>query len=76
MLIRQLATAMLLVLFMVGTVRAEVERFEIKSREPFAGGKIFGQAGAYQRIQGTVHFTLNPQSLSESERCRPAVCAA
>jgi hypothetical protein len=63
MLIRQLATAMLLVLFMGVTVCAEVERFEIKSREPFAGGKIFGQAGAYQRIQGTVHFTLNPQAL-------------
>ena len=62
MLIRQLATAMLLGVFVVGTVEAEVERFEIKSRQPFAGGKVIGQVGAYQRIEGTVHFTLNPQS--------------
>ena len=60
--IRQLATAMLLGVFMVGTVQAEVERFEIKSREPFAGGKAFGPAGAYQKIEGIVHFTLNPQA--------------
>ncbi|MDG2383570.1 MAG: alpha/beta hydrolase domain-containing protein [Pirellulaceae bacterium] len=62
MLIRPLATAMLLGVFVVGTVQAEVERFELKSREPFAGGKSFGQVGVYQRIQGTVHFTLNPQA--------------
>ena len=62
MMIRQLATAMLLGVFLVGTVEAEVERFEIKSRQPFAAGKVFGQVGSYQRIEGTVHFTLNPQA--------------
>ena len=62
MLIRQLAVAMLLGVFLIGSVQAEVERFEIKSREPFAGGKVFGKAGPYQRIEGTVHFTLNPQA--------------
>jgi len=62
MLIRQLSLAMLLGVLLAGNGQAEVERFEIKSREPFAGGKIFGKAGAYERIEGTVHFTLNPQA--------------
>ncbi|HIN94201.1 MAG TPA: hypothetical protein EYN03_01025 [Planctomycetes bacterium] len=62
MLIRGLCSAILMGLLIVETVQAAVERFEIKSREPFAGGKVFGDIGAYDRVQGTVHFTLDPQA--------------
>ena len=39
---------------------AEVERFEIMTREPFANGAGFGDVGAYERIVGKVHFTIDP----------------
>ena len=39
---------------------AEVTRFEITEREPFAGGEVFGDVGAYERIVGKVHFELDP----------------
>jgi len=39
---------------------AEVERFEIMTREPFANGAEFGDVGAYERIVGKVHFTIDP----------------
>jgi hypothetical protein len=41
-------------------VFAEAVRFEITGREPFAGGDSFGEAGAYERIVGRVHFALDP----------------
>lgn len=41
-------------------VRAEVVRFEIVQREPFAGGFEFGEAGAYERIAGRVSYSLDP----------------
>ena len=40
---------------------AEVVRFEIQSREPFADGKEFGDVGAYERIVGRVFYELDPQ---------------
>lgn len=42
------------------TLRAEVVRFEITSREPFAAGESFGVAGSYERIVGRVYFALDP----------------
>ncbi len=39
---------------------AEVTRFELTEREPFAGGKAFGAVGAYERIVGRIHFELDP----------------
>lgn len=39
---------------------AEVTRFEIRNRAPFAEGKAFGSAGAYERITGRVHFEIDP----------------
>ena len=39
---------------------AEVTRFEITAREPFASGQAFGEVGAYERIVGRVHFELDP----------------
>jgi hypothetical protein len=39
--------------------RAEVVRFEITKREPFADGKSFGKVGSYERIVGRVHYAIN-----------------
>ena len=33
---------------------------EIASRQPFAGGIAFGEVGAYERIDGTVRFAVDP----------------
>jgi Alpha/beta hydrolase domain len=41
-------------------VSAEVERIEILERELFAGGKSFGRAGAYEKIEGRLHFAVDP----------------
>jgi len=38
----------------------EVVRFEIKSREPLAGGNSFGEVGPYERIVGRVYYELDP----------------
>jgi hypothetical protein len=40
---------------------AEVVRFEINGREPFADGRPFGNPGAYERIIGKVHFAVDPK---------------
>ncbi|MCC7424334.1 MAG: hypothetical protein IT428_29040 [Planctomycetaceae bacterium] len=40
--------------------RAEVVRFEITRREPFAEGKNYGDAGPYERIIGRVHYAIDP----------------
>ena len=40
---------------------AEVTRFEILERVPYAEGKTFGPTGAYERITSRVHYSLDPQ---------------
>lgn len=47
-------------LLLGGFAWAEVVRFEIHSRQPFAEGKHFGRTGPYQRITGRVHYELDP----------------
>ena len=52
-----------LVISLMGShATAEVERFEVISREPFADGAEFGDVGAYERIVGKVHFTIDPSA--------------
>ncbi len=46
---------------LVGLASAEVVRFEIRSREPFADGKSFGEVGPYERIVGRVYYRLDPE---------------
>lgn len=48
--------------FQPGPVRAEVTRFEILKREPFAEGKAFGETGPYERILGRVFYEIDPES--------------
>jgi hypothetical protein len=38
-----------------------VIRVEITARGPLAGGKRFGEAGAYEYLSGTFHFTADPR---------------
>jgi hypothetical protein len=40
---------------------AQVMRLEITSREPAAGGRTFGDAGAYELVRGRVHGELDPK---------------
>jgi hypothetical protein len=35
-------------------------RFEIRSRAPYAGGRRFGAVGAYEQLDGTAHFAVDP----------------
>ena len=58
--LRRLTIAFAFGLGLAGGLQAEVERFEIKTRVPFAGGQVFGDVGVYDRLEGTVHFTLDP----------------
>ncbi len=37
-----------------------VIRLDIQSRQPYTDGKRFGDAGAYERLDGTIHFAVNP----------------
>jgi hypothetical protein len=37
-----------------------VTRLELHGRTPFAGGAAFGAAGPYERIDGTLHFAVDP----------------
>ncbi len=40
--------------------RAGVVALEVHQREPFAGGKAFGDAGFYEKITGIVRFAVDP----------------
>ena len=37
-----------------------VTKMEIKSRIPFANGQVFGDVGAYEQLDGVVHFAADP----------------
>ena len=48
------------VLSWAAPVRAELVRFEITQREPFAEGHSFGEVGPYEKIVGRAYFALDP----------------
>lgn len=37
-----------------------VTRLEIRARGPYAAGELFGATGAYERIDGVIHFAADP----------------
>jgi len=39
-----------------------VTKIEIKSIIPFAGGQVFGDAGAYEQLDGVFHFAIDPKN--------------
>ena len=40
---------------------ARVVRIEVERTAPYAGGKEFGNAGAFERLDGTVHMEVDPR---------------
>lgn len=40
--------------------RAEVVRVEVLSRTPFAEGQAFGAVGAYEKVSGRLHYSVDP----------------
>lgn len=57
---RCFVAASILVLVISSSGQAEVTRWEIVNREPYAGGKPRGERGAYERWTGKVHFAVDP----------------
>jgi len=43
-----------------GSALARVDHIDVTSRTDYLGGKVFGLAGAYERIQGRAYFALDP----------------
>src|SRR5690349_25090092 len=39
---------------------AEVSKVTIVARTPVAGGQAFGNTGAYEKLTGTIEFTVDP----------------
>src|SRR5471032_2169672 len=50
----------LLLFLFSSTVFARVDRVEITSRADYLGARPFGLAGSYERIQGHIHYALDP----------------
>src|SRR6202171_2380359 len=44
------------------TMRAEVTRIEISSKQDILGGKAFGTVGAYEKLSGKVYFAVDPNN--------------
>jgi hypothetical protein len=40
---------------------ARVVRFVVEQKRPLADGMAFGAAGAYQRLDGTAYFEIDPK---------------
>src|SRR5215211_9274860 len=62
--VRRLITAGLLTLaaWVAPPAFAKVERVEILSRQPFAGGVSFGSVGSYEKLRGRAWFALDPDA--------------
>jgi hypothetical protein len=58
--------AWICILVIASPVSAELVRWEITSREPYASGRQFGTTGAYQRISGKVYFELDPNAAANA----------
>src|SRR4051812_16535263 len=59
---RMAAPAALVLSFLLGGVaRAELRTLEIYHREPFAGGKAFGDTGPYEKLLGVARFAVDPE---------------
>ena len=51
-----------LALLLVTSAEARVERVEVLSRSDVLEGKAFGDAGAYEKIVGKIHFAVKPEA--------------
>src|ERR1035438_3197209 len=48
-------------LLAASTAQAEVVELKILKREPFAGGKAFGDVGPYEQITALARFAIDPK---------------
>ena len=58
----RLSIACLLIATLTNALTAQVVRFEITERKPFAGGHSFGKTGPYERIVGKIHYQVDPRN--------------
>src|SRR5437016_404057 len=49
------------VIVAAGAAQARVVSFVVESRQPFAGGVSWGNAGPYERLFGTAHMEVDPR---------------
>src|SRR5687768_7309683 len=61
------AMALLIALLLADPLSAEVTRWEIVKREPYADGKPLGDRGPYERWTGKVHFALDPPAAANQQ---------
>jgi hypothetical protein len=59
--------ALLLVFGFAASAPGEVVRWEVTSREPYAGGKPRGEAGAYEEWRGKVYFAIDPANEANAQ---------
>ena len=52
-------SSLLFILLSLTSVNARVVRVELTSRVDLLNGKLFGEAGAYERIAGRVYFAVS-----------------
>ncbi len=55
-----LATGGLVFAWLTSPADARVVRFVVEQTTPYAGGKTFGAAGAFERLEGTVYMEVDP----------------
>ena len=56
------AIVVLILVTVASPVRSEVTRVVIERRENVLGGKAFGEAGAYEKLAGYIHFAFDPDN--------------
>lgn len=49
-------------LIALAPARAEVTRIEVASQEVVLDGRAFGETGAYEKLTGTIYFSLDPEN--------------
>ena len=55
-----LALSVLLTGWLVGAAEARVTRISVERTTPYAGGRVFGDAGSFERLEGTVYMEVDP----------------
>jgi hypothetical protein len=56
----RLVTALICIMLLPSLAAAEVVRLRVERREAVLNGRLFGAAGAYEKLIGKVNFALNP----------------
>ena len=54
--------AVALVALVPSLIHGRVERVEVLSRSDVLEGKAFGEAGAYEKLSGKIHFAVKPEA--------------